>query len=227
MNRYSAMLCILCSVLFLAGSARAQSKVAQFTGYWTLDREKTNTSKDFPERLKDFKMLVGEDQNRLMVKSQVEGAVEVRLQNQAPADSGVVASTASRTTTPTQNGVMATTAGSNSVSSGLKDNYGGTLALYFTPPEITYDLTGQEIKIEPRPGDKVNRTTRIRAKIDKDGKTLQLTTFRHMKGPAGDVEITCRETWRISEDGKSLKFYKTVESPTYRDEITMVMTKKT
>src|SRR5437762_11113780 len=122
MSKYSTISRTVFVYISLVAGVTAQSKVAQFTGLWVLDKEKTNTTKDFPERLKDFKMLVGEDRDRLMVKSQVDGPVEVRLK-------------------------------SPGTFRGVVTSYGGTMALFFTPPEITYDLSGKEIKIEPGPGD--------------------------------------------------------------------------
>ena len=115
---------------------------------------------------------------------------------------------------------------SSGVSSSVKANFGGTMALYFTPPETTYDLTGKEIKIEPNRSDKVNGTTRIKAKTGKDGKSMEFTIFRIMKTSQGEVEIITREYWTIADDGQSMKFRKSVESPTYRDEITLVLAKK-
>lgn len=228
MNRFFTILCTLLAVISLYGSAGAQSKASAFTGFWVWDKAKTNTSKDFPERLKDYKMLVSEDKDNLMVKSQVDGPVEVRVKGDVSNGSGGITS-GSRSTATNQNGTMATsTAASNGPdSSGLtKTNYGGTMALYFTPPETTYDLTGKEIKIEPNPGDKVNGTTRIKAKSGKDGKSMEFTIFRIMRTPRGEVEIVTREYWTIADDGQSMKFRKSVESPTYRDEITLVLAKK-
>ena len=39
----------------------------------------------------------------------------------------------------------------------------------------------------------------------------------------GDIEITVREVWKLSKDGKSLRFERTVETPSARDEVVMVL----
>ena len=211
-------------LLFMAATAVAQSNTTRFTGLWVLDREKTNTVKGFPEQLKDYKMLVNADQDRLMVKSVIVGSVEVRAIRSGTG--GSISTSGSRTTAPSPNGVMATSGAS--VGSDLtagKANYGGTMALYFTPGEITYDMSGKELKIEPAKNDKVNGLTRIKAKPGKDGRTMEFTIIRQMKGSAGEIETITRESWRLSEDAQSLKFYRTVETPTVRDEIIMTMKK--
>ena len=46
-----------------------------------------------------------------------------------------------------------------------------------------------------------------------------------MKTPNGEIEIITREVWKISEDGRSLKLQRTVETPTARDELVMVLDK--
>jgi len=227
MNRFSTLMCVVAATLLAAGAAFAQAPgAAAFSGFWAFDDAKTSKSKDFPEKLKDFKMLVSSDQERLMVKAQVVPFIEPRAVGGQSSQVGISSSTASRTSvaSPNGNGVSASSADGGLANASV--NYGGTLALYFTAPEITYDLTGKEIKIEPNAGDKVNGTTRIKAKMGKDGKSVELTAIRRLKGPRGETEVTTRETWKLGDDGSTMKFHRTVESPTYRDEISMILDKK-
>ncbi|HEX8637207.1 MAG TPA: hypothetical protein VF692_04015, partial [Pyrinomonadaceae bacterium] len=79
--------------------------------------------------------------------------------------------------------------------------------------------------VEMKQGDKVNGIARMKAKLDKSGKSLQITTIRRMKTPTGEMEVTTREVWKLSDDGQSLRFQRTVETPTARDEIIMTMSK--
>jgi hypothetical protein len=160
-----------------------------------------------------------------MVKSQVVGTVELRTKERGNALAGGLSTQGSRTTVPSQNGVMATT-GATASASPLQASYGGTLAVYFTAPEITYDLTGKEVRVEPAPGDRVNGSTRIRAKVGKDGKSLELTVIRKMKGAQGEAEITTRERWKLSDDGKTLQLHRTVQTPAARDDIDMTLAKQ-
>ena len=195
---------------------KAQSPISAFTGNWMLDREKTKISKDFPQKLKNYKMMVGESDNLLSVKSQVDGEVEVVA---AGRGATVVNESASRLGTATRTGDTGSVAGTSKI------NYGGTMAIFFTPNDAVYNLSGEEVKVEMKQGDKVSGIARIKAKLDKSGKSLQITTIRRMKTPTGEMEVTTREVWKLSEDGKSIKFQRTVETPSARDEIVMMLAK--
>lgn len=202
-----------------AGVKAQQPGASAFIGLWVLDKEKNN-SKDFPQKLKDFQMLVAESESLLNVKSQYNRVeVEVsrdRANNVGPNVSlGTVAGS-----TAGQSG------GSGTSSAGqAKIGYGGTLALAMTPNAVTYKLDGKEEKVEIKKEDKVIGYARIKAKLDKNGKTLQLTTIRRQKTPYGEMETTTWESWKLSGDGKSLKFQRTVETPTQRDELTMMLSR--
>ena len=74
-------------------------------------------------------------------------------------------------------------------------------------------------------GDKVNGSARIKAKLAKAGNQIQFTTIRRQNTMKGDIEITVRETWKLSKDGKQMRFERTVETPTARDQIVMVLAK--
>lgn len=207
------------------GEIRAQSKVSGFTGSWILNKEQKR-DKNVPRKLKDYKMLVGEvlageSGNLLKVRSQVEGPVEIEVERtQAPNLPSIVSNPRTSSASPT--GVSATTAGAVTVE---KKTYGGTLALFFTPNEVSYNLDGKEVRVDITQGGKVNGVARIKAKLDKSGKSLQFTTIRRTKTPDGEVEITTREWWKLSDDGNSLKLERTVDMPNARDEITLNLTK--
>jgi hypothetical protein len=203
-------------------AASGQSKASAFDGNWVLDRERSNASRELPIQLRDYKMQVAEDQDRLMVRSEVVGPVEVRASGGQSGMSSIVSKSSSRTSSVPTNGVSATEAGT-SMSSNSTVSYGGTMALYFTAPETTFDMTGKEIKIEPASGEQGQ--TKIKMKMGKDGKSAEMTTIRRMKGPRGEMEIYTRDSWKLLEDGKSLKMHRTVESPIWRDEINLILTR--
>lgn len=218
-------LSLIFALVFLSPvfALKALAQVSAFTGAWSLDKEKSDTGKDFPQRLKDYKMQVGEGENLLNVKSQIEGTVEVLpSRDRAASNSDIVSNSGSHTTAASPSGVSATT--STTAQEG-KPNYGGTMALYFTPKEATYNLSGEEVKIEIKQGDKVNGIARVRAKLDKSGKTLKFTTIRRTHTPKGEMEVTVWEVWKLSGDGKSLRLQRTVETPAARDEIVMFLNK--
>lgn len=225
MSRLVFWLTLALISVFPVDGIRAQSKVSGFTGSWILDKEQKR-DKNVPRKLKDYKMLVGEvvdgeSGNLLNVRSQVEGPVEIEVErNQAASMPSIVANPRTSSASPT--GVSATSTGAVTVE---KRTYGGTLALFFTPNEVSYNLDGKEVKVDIKQGGKVNGVARIKAKLDKSGKSLQFTTIRRTKTPEGEVEITTREWWKLSNDGNSLKLERTVEMPTARDEITLSLTK--
>ena len=222
----SLLLCLIA----LAASAEIKAQdaapsAAAFTGTWVLDRENTNTSKDFPRKMKNYKITVAENGPTLNVKSQVDGTVEIEISRDRGNNSGpeVISNNASRSSTPPPGGSIS----GNTVGSSKPDeiNYGGTMALFFTPVEANYNLTGEEVKIDLKQGDRVNGSARIKAKLAKAGNQIQFTTIRRQNTMKGDIEITVRETWKLSKDGKQLRFERTVETPTARDQIVMVLAK--
>jgi hypothetical protein len=196
-----------------------------FAGTWVLDRANTNTGKDFPRKLKNYKITVADIELALNVKSEVDGQVEIEIsRDRAPDNSDIISNTASRTTSSSAAGAprSSTTLGTPKAQ---KITYGGTMAVFFTPNNVTYNLNGEEAKFDIKQGDKVTGTARVKAKLDKRGNQIQFTTIRRMSTMKGDIEITIREVWKLSKDGKSLKFERTVETPSARDEIVMTLSK--
>lgn len=213
--------------LSAVGEIQAQSppaSAAPFAGTWVLDKVNTNTSKDFPRKLRNYKITVADAEMMLNVKSEIDGHVEIEISRDRASDnSDIVSNTASRSSSPPgPGGVSGNTLGTAKAET---INYGGTMALFFTPNDVTYNLNGQEAKLEIKQGDKVSGIARIKAKLDKRGNQIQFTTIRRMNTMKGDIEITIREVWKLSKDGKSLRLERTVETPSARDEIVMVLVK--
>ena len=206
--------------------AQSPPSAAPFIGTWVLDKEKTSTSKDFPRKLNNYKITVAQSENLLNVKSEVDGQVEVEAsRDRAASNSDIVSNTSSRSSVPPPpGGVSGSSLGS---AEAQKPNYGGTMALLFTTNAATYNLNGDEIKVEIKQGGKVTGVARIRAKLDKSGNQIQFTNIRRMNTAKGDIEITTREVWKLSKDGKSLRFERTVETPSARDQIVMMLAKTT
>ncbi|HMG76167.1 MAG TPA: hypothetical protein VK582_21880 [Pyrinomonadaceae bacterium] len=206
-------------------AAQSTASAVAFTGTWILDKEKTNPGKDFPRQLKSYKITVAENEKLLNVKSEVDGRMEIEIsRDRAAGNSDIVSNPSSRSTAPPPaGGVVGTSLGTADAQTA---NYGGTMALFFTPNEASYKLGGEEVRIEIKKGDKVSGVARVRAKLDKSGNQIQFTTIRVMQTLKGNIEITMREVWKLSKDGKSLRFDRTVETPSARDEITMILVKE-
>ena len=101
------------------------------------------------------------------------------------------------------------------------------MALFFTTNVATYNLNGDEAKVDIKQGGNVTGVARIRTKLDKSGSQIQFTNIRRMNTAKGDIEITTREVWKLSKDGKSLRFERTVETPSARDQIVLMLGKTT
>ena len=86
-----------------------------------------------------------------------------------------------------------------------------------------YSLDGKETKIEQEsPMGKIPGS--YKAKFDKDGK-LNLTSTRTMSGQMGEITITTKETWQLSEDGKTLTVKRETETPRGAQSSQMIFTK--
>src|SRR3954471_6814262 len=98
----------LTAVAFLSLTVSAQTDLSAFTGLWSLDRARTNVNHDFPDKLKDFRMLISTNEDKqLVVRSQVIGNVDPRANDRGNALGGDISTQGSRTNTASVNGVMA------------------------------------------------------------------------------------------------------------------------
>src|SRR4029078_12228141 len=127
---------LFCLIAFAATvELKAQTpepSAAAFAGTWVLDRENTNTSKDFPRKMKNYKIIVAENESTLNVKSQVDGTVEIEIsRDRGSNNSGpeVISNNASRSSVPPPTGAVS----GNTLGTARPEeiNYGGTMALFF------------------------------------------------------------------------------------------------
>jgi hypothetical protein len=84
---------------------------------------------------------------------------------------------------------------------------------------FTFSLDGKETTAEVQ-GFGGPSTAKLKATLEKDGK-LKLSNSRSMSTPMGEIEITTKETWVLSADGKTLTVTKVTNSP--RGEMTSEM----
>jgi len=89
---------------------------------------------------------------------------------------------------------------------------------------FTYTLDGKETS--------VNQETpmgampvKLKAEMEKDGK-LKLSSSRTFNTPNGEMTMTTKETWSLSEDGKTLTVKREMESPRGTNSSEMVFMKK-
>lgn len=90
---------------------------------------------------------------------------------------------------------------------------------------VTYSLDGKESssEIDGPMGGKM--PLKLKATVESDGK-LKLSSVSTFSGQMGEITITTRETWSLSEDGKTLTVKRESESPRGTQSSEMVFTKK-
>jgi hypothetical protein len=88
----------------------------------------------------------------------------------------------------------------------------------------TYHLTGKETVVDLT-GRITGKETHT-AQWLPDGKTLALTTVRQIKARGVDATIKLKERWERSEDGKTLRVQRTVETPRGTQEFKLVFQKQ-
>jgi hypothetical protein len=88
---------------------------------------------------------------------------------------------------------------------------------------MTYSLNGKETTVQQdSPMGQVPVT--LKAKID--GGKLNLSSSRTFNGPNGEVSISTKETWSLSDDGKTLTVEREQTSPRGTNSSTLVFAKK-
>ncbi len=88
----------------------------------------------------------------------------------------------------------------------------------------TYTLDGKETSMEAdSPMGKV--PVKLKANLESDGK-LKLNSSRTITTQMGEISITTKEAWSLSEDGKTLTVKRDMETPRGTNSSEMVFTKK-
>jgi hypothetical protein len=91
-------------------------------------------------------------------------------------------------------------------------------------PSATYKLNGEETTVE-MPG-RMPGTATLKAEWKNGGKTLELTTVRHLNFQGNEVNVTTKENWELAENGQILKVHRTTESPRGTQEFSLVFKKE-
>lgn len=202
----------LTTLVFLTAiSSYSQTSNGAFVGTWVLNTEKTKIQ-ELPREFKGYKIIVAQNDTSINIKNFVDGTIEPRFNNQGGS------SVSSR------DSIWGDTRQSSTTGMTVKPNYSGSMALskIFTPLEVAYSLDGKEKTVDIMQNGEAIGTAKIKAKMEKEGKSLQITIVRRMKTmKAGqtEVEIYVREKWDVVENGKMLKYSKTVELPSARDDV--------
>lgn len=101
--------------------------------------------------------------------------------------------------------------------------FGGMRGFGNNDGTVVYDLEGKESVVEMEgPNGKI--PIKYKAAV-KDGKA-ELSSSRSFTGPMGEINITTRETWSLSEDGKTLTVHKEQTTPRGTNSSVLVFLKK-
>jgi TonB family protein len=96
---------------------------------------------------------------------------------------------------------------------------GGTIS-----QALTYSLEGKETKAEVG-GGMMAGTAALTASMASDGK-LNLSSTRNINTQMGAMTITIKETWELTDGGKTLRIARTMETPRGTQNSELVFTKK-
>lgn len=88
-----------------------------------------------------------------------------------------------------------------------------------------YTLDGKETTTEVDAGQMGKVPVKLKANLESDGK-LKLSNSRTITTQMGEISITTKETWALSEDGKTLTVKRDMETPRGTNSSEMVFTKK-
>ena len=88
---------------------------------------------------------------------------------------------------------------------------------------MTYTLDGKETTIQQE-GPMGQVPVTLKAKLE--GSKLNLSSSRTFNGPNGEVSVSTKETWTLSDDGKTLTVHREQTSPRGTSSYDLVFAKK-
>lgn len=173
-------------VSFAAFAVAAQSSIADYSGEWKLDVDRSDVTQS--AGIESMTMTVVHDAGTLSVSTETKRS--------------------------------AGRAGASGRGGGM--GRGGIGAGPAGDGKFTYDLNGSETRT-------VQATqfgtvpVRLKAALEKD--KLTLSSVRTLSTPMGDVTVTTREEWVLSQEGERLTVKRVTETPRGTNTMTLVFTR--
>ncbi len=187
---------VLTMFVFAAcGIAAAQDK-ADFSGKWTLDKERSDLGRA-GAGIESITMTVTQKDGKLSVETQTKRGAPPEGTSARPGGGGRMGAGGGRP-------------------AGLGGGFIGGDTSY------TYSLDGKETTIQQ---ETPVGTMPLKLKAKQDGLKLSLSQSRTISGPMGDNTITTTEEWNLSADGKTLTVKRENQNPRGAMTTTYVYTK--
>jgi hypothetical protein len=187
---------MLLAVVFLLAVGIFAQSKPDYSGEWTLDKSKSKLD-DRNSSIESMTVKATQTATDIKVESDTKRA--------APAGGGGGG----------QGGGMPG-AGGGGMGGGMRGAGG--------PMTTTYMLDGKETTVEVEsPNGKM--PVKLKGSLESDGK-LKLSSSRTFSGPNGEMTTTTKETWWLSDGGKTLTIKRESESPRGTSTNEFVLTKK-
>ncbi len=173
-----------------------------FSGVWALERGKT---RGLPKAFRNFTMVVTQGDQQIMVESTMDSDVHGPDPNGGSVSGGYLGSVGQGRNAPTG---------------------AGTLALSFLNPKLAYPLGGKGTTEQL--GAMSNVRAKIKAKLGKDGKSLELSLTEEsgISGSSRGDSVTThalsiKEHWTLLGGGDELKVQRSVAAGQGSDAVTL------
>ena len=221
----SAGLLTVALTLGLHGAGAAQSKAADYSGKWELDK---NQNSDLPPSLESYTLSVTQDAKQLSVEADIQGELGRRG---GPGGGGGRRGGAGRPEGGRSGGGFPGGGGPGGGGERPKGMAVG-MALRMGAQKATYALDGKEtvVQLESREGGDgqppfPGGTITLKANLKKNGK-LELQSSRRIETPEGERTITTKDVWELSDNGKTLTVNRSFETPRGSEEVKLIFTRQ-
>lgn len=170
----------LFAVSLMAAAALAQGK-ANYSGTWNLDKEKSTLTG--PMRVDSITLTVAQTAKDIKIDTESKRMAPTNMTPGAPGGTPPAGA-------PPMGGVPGR-------GMGMGRGFGS-----FSDGSVTYSLEGKETKVEVD-GPNGKMPVIYKGSLETNG-TLKLSSSRTFNGPMGEINMSSKETWTLSADGKTL-----------------------
>jgi hypothetical protein len=214
--------------------AKEPSKPADLSGTWVLDFGET---KNPPVGLQGYSMVVKQDQQQLKVETSLQGDLQstqiIPRPESYPGGSpggypsrrGGLGGGMGRVGVGMPGGGMGMPGGrGGGRSRGVEAPQANVAAYKLYPHSAIYKLDGSQSTVQLGDPDQTDATSKV--EWAKDGKQLKFSLVGNGGSGQGSGKIQVKDHWKLSEDGRSLRVDRSIESPEGSGTVHLVFFKK-